>query len=274
MVVYLDLAVFVNTLADGLALFVTARVSGRSVRWRRLLLAALLGGVYGGACQLPGLALLGALPVQLAVAAGLTLLGLGRDQAFLRYLLLFWLISCALAGAALTMAGAELNWGAFFLAGVGCYLLLSVIFRGGARHAVSGQLRRGWVELGGQRAEFTALLDTGSTLTHGGEPVLVVEQSQLSPLWTEGEGEALHNLAGRGAAACLADLSADVCRFRLLPYRAVGVSEGLLLCFRSDRGTLAGRDLGPVTVAISPTPVSDTGGYNALWGGEEGENEA
>ena len=31
------------------------------------------------------------------------------------------------------------------------------------------------------------------------------------------------------------------------------------------------RQLGPVTVALSPTPVSDGGGYAALWGGDAGK---
>ena len=46
---------------------------------------------------------------------------------------------------------------------------------------------------------------------------------------------------------------------------------GLLLCFKADRAELEGRSLGAVTVALSPTPVSDGGGYAALWGGEEGK---
>ena len=46
--------------------------------------------------------------------------------------------------------------------------------------------------------------------------------------------------------------------------------SGLLLCFRADRTAMGERQLGPVTVALSPTPVSDGGGYAALWGGESG----
>ena len=53
-------------------------------------------------------------------------------------------------------------------------------------------------------------------------------------------------------------------------YQAVGVRSGLLLCFRADRTAMGERQLGPVTVALSPTPVSDGGGYAALWGGESG----
>ena len=77
----------------------------------------------------------------------------------------------------------------------------------------------------------------------------------------------LSHLEAEGAARCLERLGGG---FRLLPYQAVGVRSGLLLCFRADRTAMGERQLGPVTVALSPTPVSDGGGYAALWGGESG----
>ena len=58
--------------------------------------------------------------------------------------------------------------------------------------------------------------------------------------------------------------------FRLLPYQAVGVSGGLLLCFQAERAVIDGKVIAPVTVALSPTAVSDGGCYAALWGGESG----
>ena len=60
-------------------------------------------------------------------------------------------------------------------------------------------------------------------------------------------------------------------RFRLLPYRSVGVERGLLLALRVDRAALGGVDRGPLLVALSPTPVSDGGGYRALVGPLDGE---
>ena len=281
MVVYLDLAFLLNCLTDALALYVTARLSGLPVRRLRLLAASALGGTYGVVCMLPPLRPAAAFFPQLAVAAGLVWLAFGRRGAFLRQFLLFFMLSCTMGGALLALTrlleengGLELlknlNWKVFFLAGGMCYLLLSVVFRGGARHAVAGQLCRGWVELSGSRAEFTALYDTGHTLTDGatGEPVLIAECSALERLWTAEEESVLRQLESRGALWCmerLADVSPG--RFRLLPYRAVGVSAGFLLCFQADRAALEGERLGRLTVALSPTPVSDGGGYAALWGG-------
>ena len=61
-------------------------------------------------------------------------------------------------------------------------------------------------------------------------------------------------------------------RFRLLPYRSVGVPRGLLLAVRADGLELDGEGLGPALVALSPTPVSDGGGYRALIGPVDGKD--
>lgn len=279
MVVYLDLAFLLNCTADAAALYVTARLAGLPVRRKRVLLAGALGGVYGALCAFPPLRVLGNFFPQIAVAFGLVLLTFGRRGPVLRELLLFILLSCTLGGAMLAFirliqenGGLEalklLDWRAFFVVSGMCYLVLSVVFRGGARHAVAGELCPFTVELDGKEAAFTALLDTGHTLTDPatGEPVLIAQAAALDPLWSPWQRAVLARLEEKGAIWCLERLG-EPGRWRLLSYRAVGVSAGLLLCFRADRAAGDGEDMPRLTVAISPTPVSDGGGYTALWGG-------
>lgn len=292
MVVYVDLAFLLNFFTDAAALYVTSRLSGLTVGKRRLLAAALLGGTYGALCVLPGWGALAAFPFQAAAAAGLVWLAFGKRGRFLRQLLLFFILSCALGGAVVgcqTLVGGQtlvaggrllesgeglavltrLDWRVFFLAGGACFVVLSVVFRDGARHAVAGQLCRCTLERRGRRAAFTALLDTGHTLTDGltGRPVLTVHWAALEQLWTPEEREILARLERDGGPACLERLGGG---FRLLPYQAVGVSGGMLLCFQADRAVIGKTETGPVTVALSPAAVSDGGGYAALWGGEGG----
>ena len=57
-------------------------------------------------------------------------------------------------------------------------------------------------------------------------------------------------------------------RFRLLPYRSVGVDRGLLLAVRVDQVQVGEEARGPMLAALSPTPVSDGGGYRALLGAD------
>lgn len=279
MVVYLDIVFLLNGAADAAALYAAGRLSGLPVAGKRLAAAALLGGTYGALCALPGWGMLSSLPVQACAAAALVRLAFGRREGFLRRVLLFFLLSCSLAGA--LVAGERLlrerggaleglDWRIFFLAGGGCFLILSVVFRGGARHSAAGQLRRCRVRRRGREAELAVLLDTGCTLTDGlsGAPVLTVHWAALEALWTPEERAVLSRLESEGASRCLEKLGGG---FRLLPYRAVGVRSGLLLCFKADGAELDGQSLGAVTVALSPTPVSDGGGYAALWGGDAGK---
>ena len=182
MAVYVDLVFLFNCLADAAALYITARLSGLPVRKRRILAAALAGGTYGALCALPGLAPAASLLPQMAAAAGLVWLCFGRRRDFLRQLLLFFLLSCTMGGALgaacrLAEEGdvlSRLDWRVFFLAGGTCFAVLSVVFRGDARHAVAGQLCRWEIGRRGRQARFTALLDTGQTLSVPctGRPVL------------------------------------------------------------------------------------------------------
>ena len=283
MVIYLDMAFLLNCLSDGAALYVTAQMSGLPVRRRRLLLASAAGGTYGVLCAIPSIRFAASFFPQLAAAALLVRLAFGRQKAFFRHFLLFFMLSCTMGGVLLAAGRllrengglellGQLNWSVFFLAGGVCFMTLAVLFQGGTRHAAAGHLCRGTVELRGNRAPLTVLLDTGHTLTDGGRPVLTVHYAALDPLWTPRERAVLSRLEADGPARCLERLE-DV-RFRLLPYQAVGVSGGLLLCFRAEQVRLDGQELGALTVALSPTEVSDGGGYHGLCGGEREESHA
>ena len=280
MAVYVDMVFLFNCFTDALALYITARLSGLPVRRRRLLAASLAGGTYAVLCALPGMAPAASLLPQTATAAGMVWLCFGRRRDFLRQFLLFFLLSCTMGGALIAACRlleqaesgwqllAALDWRVFLLAGGTCFAVLSVVFRGEARHAAAGQLYRCEIERQGRRVGLTALLDTGHTLTDPvtGREVLTAHWEALEPLWTDRERCVLARLEETGAAACLASLGPGS-GFRALPYRAVGIGGGLLMCFRADRAAVDGRELGEVTIALSPTAVSE-GGAAALWGGE------
>ena len=154
MTVYLDMIFLLNCLTDAAALYVTGRLSGLPLERKRVLAASLLGGTYGALCALPGWGAAASLLPQAAAAAGLVRLAFGRREFFLRRLLLFFILSCAMAGALVAggrllreqgglAALAALDWRVFFLAGGACFVILSVVFRGGARHGAAGFLLGG-----------------------------------------------------------------------------------------------------------------------------------
>ena len=116
----------------------------------------------------------------------------GQTGRFLKLTLLFLLLSCGLGGGVLllgrasggmarlgrAMVYAELPWGVFCAAAGLSYLLLTVIFRGGAKHD-RDDFVRAQIEFRGRSAEVTLFRDTGNVLTDPltGEGVPVIEKA-------------------------------------------------------------------------------------------------
>lgn len=282
MVLYLDLAFALNALTDMLALYVTACFAGQAIRWRRVIPASIVGGVYGVICSFPSTSILRCFPVQILVAILMVWLVFRCKELFLRLSLLYFLLSCTLGGACMAFAQLVseqgsgellkmLDWKVFVLVGCFCWFFLSVTFRGASQHVVSGQISACSILYNGRIVQVNALLDTGHTLTDpfSGAPVLTVWSNALRELWSEEERNILLQLENKGSLACIEELLKIVPgKFCLLPYRAVGIRRGVLLCFRPDEVVIDGVRSDSIAVALSPTPVSDGNGYVALWGGE------
>ncbi|MBQ7713271.1 MAG: sigma-E processing peptidase SpoIIGA, partial [Oscillospiraceae bacterium] len=196
-------------------------------------------------------------PWLLLAAMGLMCLAAFGRAGYGKRTLLFLLCACALGGGALLLGRAsggmgrlargllyaELPWGVFFVAAAASWLLLTVVFRGGARYG-DRDLVRVRVEYGGKAAEATLLRDTGNALTDPltGEGVPVIEASALAPL-DYGSGEALYiRTAGGG---------------------------GMLRAFRCDSLRVDGRALGARLVAVSPERFGAR--FQGLWYDETGE---
>ena len=281
-VVYLDSVFVLNGLMDYLLALCAARLAGIPLRRRRYLLAGLLGGAYAAAVFLPGLGFLSAPPVKAAAGVLLALAAYGGERKLLRLTLLFFTVSCALAGCVLALGmlaggGVPAVNGIFYtdvdakvllIAGAAAYLVLTVVFRAAAGKGIRGRLVPVRVCLQGRTADLTALCDTGNSLRDpvSGSPVLVVSPGQLAGILPRQVRQLLER--GEDPVRLLEPLvaAAPQLKFRLLPYQAVGVAGGLLLALRSGWVEVAGRRYAGLTVALSPTELGT--GYGALWGGE------
>ena len=282
-VIYVDTLFLLNGLIDYLLLLGAARLAGEPLRRLRFLAGAVLGGLYAVALFLPGLGFLARPLCRLACALLMLLAAYGGSRRLVRQGVIFLALSCALGGGVLAiglLGGRGLALGEkgvyyapfdlklVLLSAAGCYVLLILALRGVGRHtAASGELVPVRLELDGRRAELTALVDTGNTLSDpaSGQPVMVAEGEALDGLFPpDGRLTRGDLLDPAGAVERLGRSWRG--RLRLLPYRSVGVERGLLLALRVDRAVVAGRDQGPLLVALSPTPVSDGGGYRALVG--------
>lgn len=266
MVVYWDLTALWNFALDYILLLGTVRLAGTSVRRGRLVLGATVGAAYAVAALKAPLPLWTLMGSMLLVC----LAAFGGKVRFIKLTLLFMLLSCGLGGGVLLLGrvcgGAErlaqsvvyarLPWGVFAAATGLSYLLLTVIFRGGAKHDCADFVRAR-IEYGGKHVDVWLLRDTGNTLTDPltGEGVPVIEKSALAPLFPEGNGE--------GAAYKT---------FTTLRVSTVSGADGTLDAFRCDALTVDGRALGARLIAAAPETFG--GAYEGLWyAGEREEAE-
>lgn len=269
-VVYIDEAFALNAVMDYLLLLSSAKLAGEELRRGRMAVGAALGGLYAAVSLLPGWTFLGHPLCKLALGLTLPLTAFGGSRRLLRVSLIFFGVSATFGGGVLALqlwmgAPAIPDLKTLLLAAACCYGLITLIFRRGLRHT-GGELTAARLTIGERTCRLTALVDTGNTLTDPvtGRPVMVAEGERLAGLFPPGECPTAKELADPVSA--LERRGSRGGRWRLLPYRAVGVSHALLLAVRVDHAQVGGEDYGELLVALSPTPVSDGGGYSALMG--------
>lgn len=284
-VVYIDLFLVLNFVVNYLLLVCAGKLDGGEIRRGRTALAAALGSAYGVAALLPGWAVLEH-PVCKGVAAvGMLLTAFGRSERLPRRGALFLVLSCAFGGALLLLSmargtdgmaggllGPSLGMRGILIAAALSYGVLSLLLGRQFSHTrAGGELEKLTLVHQGRSVTLLALRDTGNTLQDPvtGRPVVVVEGEKIQTLLPElprldrqslsRPVELLRELEGQ---------TSDL-RLQLLPYRAIGVECGLLLALRVDRVCWGQQEHRNCLTALSPTPLSDGGGYCALIGGQE-----
>ena len=276
-----------NALMDYLLLLLTARMAGVPLRRRRYLLVALFGGIYAVAVFCPGGAVLAAPPVKIAAGGVMAVVAFGWEVRLVRLMLLFLLVSCGMAGCVLglgLLAGetvpvvrgilyTDINLRVLVLSAAVAYGALAVVFRSAGRHGLQGQLIPVRLSIGGAETELTALWDSGNSLREPetGRPVLIVTPEVVRSLLPYEVQSFLTPVGVRSPADLMKPLMAvaPALRPRLLPYRAVGCSGGLLLTLQTDWVEVCGERHRKIRVALSSTELGE--GYRALWGGETGK---
>ena len=164
------------------------------------------------------------------------------------------------------------NWGGglglLACAALGTYGALAFALRAAARRHTEGRLMSVRVRLLGRTADLTALWDSGNGLREGGEPVLVISPAVLDLLFSTDAVRLLTPGRLRAPETLLESLMErfPALRPRLTPYRAVGVSSGLLLTVESEWVEAGGVRRSGARLALSPTELGS--GFQALWGGE------
>ena len=253
MTVYLDGVFLLNFLVDFLLLLGAGRLCGYPARWGRALAAAALGGIYAGACLLPGFHFLGNILWRTVSLGAIALIAYGLSRSALRRGLVFAFLSLALGGAVVGIGKGGIA-GILSAAGILC-LLCCFGFRGriGGTTYLPVELSYGQKHL-----HLTALQDTGNTLRDPltGRQVLVVGADVAGELTGLTREQLRSPVESMGALPGL----------RLIPYRSVGSNSGFLLAMRFQNVKI-GKWQGSSLVAFAPEGLSSEGAYQALTGG-------
>lgn len=253
--VYLELVLFLNFLVDFLLLLGTNRLSGFPLAPGRCALAAALGAGHAAWCLIPGFRFLGSLLWRGVCLALMAVLAFGLNRSAWRRGGVFGILNLAMGGMAMCMGRGDLP--ALVVSALGIWLLCCWAFGGsvGGREYVTVEIT--WQ---GKHISIVALRDTGNLLRDPitGEQVLVIS------------GEVAGDLTGLSQAQLAAPLETlarhPIPGLRLVPFRSVGLSSGLLLALRIPDVRIGGRKQSAV-VAFAPEGLTKTDRYQALTGG-------
>lgn len=256
MEVYLDLVILLNFFVDFFLLLGTNRLCGYPSAVGRIVLAGAIGGLYGGACLLPGFSLfLGNTFWRVVALCLISIIAFGFSRETVRKTAVFVLLSMALGGIAIGF-GQGGFWTLIAGAGGVC-LMCAVGFREklGATAYIPLELSYKDVKL-----KLTAMQDTGNTLRDPltGDYVIIIGVDAAMKL----TGLTRAQLEDPVSALANADFSG----FRLIPYKTVGQSQGMLLALRIPSVKI-GSWKGSRLVALSPRELGSKGTYQALTGG-------
>jgi stage II sporulation protein GA (sporulation sigma-E factor processing peptidase) len=281
-IVYLDSFLLINFILNFLLLLACGKLAGEELHKWRFALAALFGAVYAALTFFPALRFFLHPAYKISAAMLMILISFGGSRRLIRISAIFLALSCAFCGGILAieflkgasymkdgMVYSAVDVKGLLMSALFCYGVLALFFRRGmVHHTESRQLVDLTIRHGGHSVQLTALLDSGNTLQDpaSGKSVPVVEGEKLKPLFPddwlvtreslEQPIRAIERLAEEGKET----------KLRLLPYRAVGVDCGILLAVKLDQLVIGEKTYQEHLVALSPTPLSDGGGYSALIG--------
>lgn len=249
---YLDVLWVLNFVVDLLLLIATNRLSGYPTQWKRVLIASVVGGLYGSLCILPGFIFLSATFWRLVFLFFIGCIAFGVQADTIRRCVLFSILSMALGGIALGLGkGGFLS--VIFCAAMVCFMCIF-----GLKGKLGSKFLPVEIIHNGKHHNFTALIDTGNMLTDPvtGQQIIVVS-SKLG-----------HQILGQGSVPFGDPVAALECiqGGRLVPYHCIGNENGMLVAKRFQNVKI-GRWSGGCLIAFSPLDLGEGQSYEALTGG-------
>ncbi len=272
-VVYADELFLENFIIDYILLIVTARVTGIWIKRIRAVLGAGIGGVYALVSVITGMDFMTLAVIKILIGLLMVYSTFGGGRRYIKLCLIFLALSAAFAGALVAVlsftggtAFGNITFGVMAVSFGVSYLIFSIVFKELGRHRVSGGIAAIVIEHQGHRAKLSALIDSGNSLSDPitGMPITICALESLQRIFDNKTLNILRYV--HDPAQAMAEISRlrNGTYFRLVPYRALGVNDGILLVFRPDRITRDGITIKNGLVAIARQDMASGDGYSAL----------
>jgi stage II sporulation protein GA (sporulation sigma-E factor processing peptidase) len=278
-IIYIDSLALLNFIINYLLLLATARIGGTGFSRWRIAAAALFGAGYAVMVWLPGFGFLSGFIWKALSCAAMAFIAFGgvKPARLARLCLLFIAASFLLGGAVLAIglflggrspAGAPyipVDFKTLFLTAGISYAILTLAFKRMARHGPQ-ETADVIVTWESRQVRARALLDSGHTLTDpiSGAEVVILDRPAALKLLPAAAAALIDTSLLRDPAGVM-ELMGTLgvgARFRLIPFRAVGIDCAFLLAFRPDGVTVGGKKRPGCLVGISPTTLAE--GFDAL----------
>lgn len=280
--VYLDVLVLENMLMNYVILHVTAKTSRYTVKSLRLALGAIVGTIYA-VLALCVSNFFANFAIKIAFSALMIYASFWpkKIKEFLKISLYFYAITFLLAGvslAALYAGNTNFVNNILITMCVG-YLLVTTIAKNVQKYrraqSISVDVYIQFEKNTERGVWLPAMVDTGNSLRDpfSGRPVIVAEMSALEKILPEEICDVIKtSTAGEILAdsALFGERGQWSKRLRVIPYKAVGVENGMLAGFRADVVRIGGdgdertKELSGVVICLYTEALSDNEEYKAL----------
>ncbi len=282
MTVYIDVVFAVNTIINYIILLVTAKICDIPANRWKIAAGASIGGLYSVAAVLKGYGFWELPVIKLIAGAVMVLISYGQEKRLFKIMVVFFSAAATFAGAILGVSymsgNGDASWmyrpistKVLILSFAVSYAVISVIYRRSGRDLTGGGISQIDVEIGSCAASFKALRDTGNSLSEplSGNRVIVTDIATVRGLFPGEMAKEMTSDMLKKPVQALQQLYFKDKRykFRLVPYRAVGINGGFLLAVKPDKIYVDKKRRRDILIALSPNKVSSGENYSALIGG-------
>ncbi len=289
MTVYLDIILFENLCMNYIILLATGFIFKLKIKQTRLLVSALIGGIYAILTYIQILKIYSTMIMKIILSIAMVYIAFTPKniKAMLKELVLFYLVSFAFGGCAFALLYFLKPQEIFMINGVyiGSYPLKVVLLGGTVGFVITyiafkivknkmskkGLLYSVEITIDEKKLEIKAMLDTGNMLKDPitGSPVIIIEREKLYGLIP---GNILNNIEKiiGGDWDIFNEETAYRSKFRIIPFHSIGKQNGMLLGFKADKINII-TDMEDIDrkdgiICIYPQSIGKNNDYSALIG--------